>query len=137
MVGVKVLDEDALRRAMVAAEGGDVGASSKLDGSNTPAMRTTPLPASSTPATSLGKPIPVLGPNSAFKSAAPTPPRRGFFGVGGGTPGGSGGDAGAVAAKSDPHASLFAEKSRQAVLQQQGQGQKGVLGKVSDAIFGW
>lgn len=133
MVGVKVLDEDALRRAMVAAEGGDVGAS-KVEGSSTPALRTTLLPAS-TPATSLGKPIPVLGPNSAFKSAAPTPPRRGFFGVGG-TPGGLGGDAGAVA-ESDPHASLFAEKSRQAVLQQQGQGQKGVLGKVSDAIFGW
>lgn len=134
MVGVKVVDEDTLRRAMVAAEGGDVGAS-KVEGSSTPALRTTPLP-TSTPATALGKPIPVLGPNSAFKSAAPTTPRRGFFGVGG-TPGGTPGDAGAAVAKNDPHASLFAEKSRQAVLQQQGQGQKGVLGKVSDAIFGW
>ena len=126
MVGVKAVDEDGLRRAMIAAEGGD----STVD---TPSSRPTPLP-SSTPASSLGKPVNVLGANAAFKAPAPTPPRRGFFGVGGGTP--STADGGAVA-KSDPHASLFAEKSRQAVMQQQGQETKGMLGKVSDAIFGW
>lgn len=125
MVGVKVVDEDALRRAMIAAEGGEAT-------TNTPSSRPMPLPTSA-PAPTLGKPVNVLGANSAFKAPAPTPPRRGFFGVGvGGTP-----SAGGDVAKGDPHASLFAEKSRQAVMQQQGQEQKGVLSKVSDAIFGW
>lgn len=128
MVGVKAVDEDGLRRAMAAAEGGDPAAV-KADGASTPSLRTTPLPVSVGPVGGAGKPIPVLAASAAFKAPAPTPPRRGFFGVGG-TPSGD-------VVKSDPHASLFAEKSRQAVMLQQGQEQKGVLGKVSDAIFGW
>lgn len=81
----------------------------------------------------MGKPVQVFGPGSAFKTA-PTPTKKGFLGMGGGgTPqqASSGGG-------QDPHASLFAEKSKQAAMQQNaGQGQKGMLGKVSDLVFGW
>jgi hypothetical protein len=127
MVGVKVVDEDQLKRGMA---GSDAAGESLDSRSSTPASPpTTRSPIISSSSSGLGKPIPVFGPGSAFKAAAPTPPRRGFFGVG--TPESS------TAPKGDPHASLFAEKSRQAVMLQQGQEQKGVLGKVSDAIFGW
>ncbi|GAA5935565.1 hypothetical protein JCM1841_004429 [Sporobolomyces salmonicolor] len=128
MVGVKAVDEDGLRRALAGSEGSD-GLSSHVP---TPTAGT-PRPASvAGGASGVGKPVQVLGPQAAFK-AAPTPPRKGFLGLGGAaaTPT-TGAPAGA-----DPHASLFAEKSRQAVMQQQGQGQKGVLGKVSDLVFGW
>ena len=87
-----------------------------------------------------GKHNNVLGPDSAFK---PTPPRRGFFAGATATDSGTPSKSNA-SGSSDPHASLFAEKSRQALLQSssssssstQQQG-KGVLSKVSDAIFGW
>ncbi|GAA6060084.1 hypothetical protein JCM10212_003045 [Sporobolomyces blumeae] len=147
MVGVKAVDEDGLKRALAASEGGQqVGNGEASHGQASGAA--TPRPSSTVPlggtGSGVGKPVQVFGPSSAFK-VAPTPPRKGFFGLsagGGGTPqqaaaassssssSGSGGDA---------HASLFAEKSKQAVMQQQqqGQGQKGVLGKVSDLVFGW
>lgn len=132
MVGVKIVDEDAVRRGMAGAE----GSSTPVDASEIAASRAA---ATSTPVaggSGIGKPINVFGPGSAFKTAAPTPPRRGFLGLGGGAtePATSGG---AATKTVDPHASLFAEKSRQAVMLQQWQEQKSVLGKVSDAIFGW
>ncbi|GAA5875537.1 hypothetical protein JCM8547_007576 [Rhodosporidiobolus lusitaniae] len=127
MVGIKAVDEDGLRRALAGAEGELVHSSSS--GAGTPVPR--PAPAVSTPS-GVGRPVNVLGPQAAFK-AAPTPTRKGFLGLGGG---------GAAPATSssggDPHASLFAERSKQAALQQQQQeGQKGYLGKVTDLVFGW
>ncbi|GAA5997868.1 uncharacterized protein JCM10292_006870 [Rhodotorula paludigena] len=130
MIGVKAVDEDGLKRALA---GGESGHDVVPSGASTPAPRPHSAPiggAASTPS-GVGKPVQVLGPQAAFK-AAPTPTRKGFLGLGGApsTPGGSTGDA---------HASLFAEKSKQAVLAQQQQqaGQKSVLGKVSDLVFGW
>ncbi|GAA6012868.1 hypothetical protein JCM10207_008360 [Rhodosporidiobolus poonsookiae] len=126
MVGVKAVDEDGLKRALATGDAADLVPSSGAR---------TPVPHAQTPGTStpsgVGRPVVVLGPQSAFK-AAPTPPRKGFLGLGGAPATPSSGASGA-----DPHASLFAEKSKQAVLQQQGQAQKGVLGKVSDLVFGW
>jgi hypothetical protein len=129
MVGVKAADEDGLKRALAGSEGDAIHSS----GAGTPAPR--PLPAVSTPS-GVGKPVNVLGPQSAFKSA-PTPTRKGYFGLGGGGTGTPQSTAVVQNGGTDPHASLFADKSRQAVLQQQGQQQKGVLGKVSDMVFGW
>ncbi|GAA6027458.1 hypothetical protein JCM8097_007872 [Rhodosporidiobolus ruineniae] len=129
MVGVKAVDEDGLKRALAGDGAADVVPSSS--GSHTPVPR--PPPSGVGTPSGVGRPVNVLGPQSAFK-AQPTPTRKGFLGLGGGgTPGG----AGAAAAGGDPQASLFAEKSKQAVLAQQGQQQKGVLGKVSDLVFGW
>lgn len=137
MVGVKAIDEDGLRRALLASEGGGNNGEKDIIASTSTSRNIPPPVTSGTPSSSLGKPVAVLGPNSAFKAPAPTPPRRGFFGVGGGPV-----PAPAVTSSTpsrDPHASLFAQKSQQAVMQQQQQGQasKGVLGKVSDVIFGW
>lgn len=142
MVGVKAVDEEGLRRALLASENSDSGAKGSLDNMSMQAQASSrPPQGASTPASSFGRPVNVLGPGSAFKAPAPTPSRRGFFGVGGGgAPAESGASTGNAVASRDPHASLFAEKSRQAMMQQQGQGQagqKGVLSKVSDAIFGW
>ncbi|BGP24413.1 nucleoporin Nup40 [Rhodotorula toruloides] len=126
MVGVKAVDEDGLRWALAGGEGGNevVPTSQGTSRTHTPVSTSTP--------SGVGRPVNVLGPQVAFK-AAPTPARKGFFGLGGGASGGTPGGG------ADAHASLFAEKSKQAVLaqQQQGQGQKGVLGRVSDLVFGW
>lgn len=108
MIGVQVVDEDSLRTSL---------------GPEQPVETKVAAPVRA-PTSGVGKPV-VLGSGSAFRPVAPTPPRRGFFGTG--EPGLEG---------ADPHASLFREKNRQAVLAQ-GQGQKGVLGKVSDMVFGW
>ncbi|GAA5861949.1 hypothetical protein JCM3774_001363 [Rhodotorula dairenensis] len=126
MIGVKAVDEDALRRALAGAEGGQDLVSSAPSAAQAP-RQTGNNGGSATPS-GVGRPVNVLGPQSAFK-AAPTPTRKGFLGLGGATvpPTPSG---------TDPHASLFAEKSKQAALAQQPQ-QKGVLGKVSDMVFGW
>lgn len=131
MIGVKAVDEDGLRRALAGAEGGqDLVPSAP---SATPGPRQNGNAgggATSTPS-GVGRPVNVLGPQSAFK-AAPTPTRKGFLGLGGG----GGATAPSTPGGADPHASLFAEKSKQAALAQQPQ-QKGVLGKVSDMVFGW
>lgn len=134
MIGVKAVDEDGLRRALAGAEGGQDLVPSAPSATSGPRQNgNTGGGATSTPS-GVGRPVNVLGPQSAFK-AAPTPTRKGFLGLGGG---GSGGGATATSTPSgaDPHASLFAEKSKQAALAQQPQ-QKGVLGKVSDMVFGW
>jgi hypothetical protein len=128
MVGVKAVDEDGLRRALAGGEGGNevVPASQGTPRTHTPVSTSTP--------SGVGRPVNVLGPQAAFK-ATPTPTRKGFLGLGGG-----GAQAGTAGGAADAHASLFAEKSKQAVLaqqQQQGQGQKGVIGRVSDLVFGW
>lgn len=128
MVGVKAVDEDGLRRALAATEsGGEVSLGGPSPGASTP------RPPSAGPiggGSSMGKPVQVFGPGSAFK-AAPTPTKKGFLGMGGTPQQASNGG-------QDPHASLFAEKSKQAAMQQNaGQGQKGMLGKVSDLVFGW
>ncbi|GAA5825670.1 hypothetical protein JCM11251_000330 [Rhodosporidiobolus azoricus] len=128
MVGVKAVDEDSLKRALAGAEG-DSGVHS-ASGTGTPVPR--PPPAAVSTPSGVGKPVNVLGPQSAFK-AQPTPTRKGFLGIGGGgasgTPTSGGGDA---------QASLFAERSKAAVLAQQQEGQpKSALGRVSEAIFGW
>ncbi|TNY23479.1 Nup53/35/40-type RNA recognition motif-domain-containing protein [Rhodotorula diobovata] len=131
MIGVKAVDEDGLQRALASGE-----TAGEHSSSSAPPSRPQSAPVGAGTPSGVGRPVNVLGPQAAFK-AQPTPTRKGFLGLGGGggagTPGGSGAASGA-----DPHASLFAEKSKQAVLaQQQGQGQKGVLGKVSDLVFGW
>ncbi|GAA5850231.1 hypothetical protein JCM9279_003572 [Rhodotorula babjevae] len=139
MVGVKAVDEDGLKRALA---GGESTAGSGESSSAPSRPQSAPVGAGGggggTPG--LGRPVNVLGPQAAFK-AQPTPTRKGFLGLGGGgTPGASTGASSGSGGGADPHASLFAEKSKQAVLaqqQQQGQGQKGVLGKVSDLVFGW
>lgn len=135
MVGVKVVDEEQLRRAM-GAEAADLlpeaiggqglnglgggGASGNGGGAVAKSANSAP--------SGVGPPVQVVGASSAFK-AAPSTPRRGFFGAA--TP------AAAGTPSSDPHASLFAQKSQQAVLAQNAQAPKGVLGKVSDMVFGW
>lgn len=126
MVGVKAVDEDGLKRALAGAEGSQDAVA--YTPSSTPAPRPSgPAAGTSTPS-GVGRPVNVLGPQSAFK-AAPTPTRKGFLGLGG-----SGAES--TPSSADPHASLFAEKSKQAALAQQPQ-PKGVLGKVSDMVFGW
>ncbi|GAA5970872.1 hypothetical protein JCM11641_004489 [Rhodosporidiobolus odoratus] len=130
MVGVKAVDEDGLKRALAGAEGGSDFLNHHPSGNHTPIPRT-PSTSVSTPS-GVGKPVNVLGPGSAFK-AAPTPTRSGFLGLGGA----AARPASTAVGVSDPHASLFADKSKQAVMQQQGQQQKGYLGKVSDLVFGW
>ncbi|KAM0752292.1 hypothetical protein T439DRAFT_324364 [Meredithblackwellia eburnea MCA 4105] len=128
MIGVKVVDEEALRLALAGEESGERTSTPVAGGSSTPAPANQP-PRFGTPSGGgVGKPITVLGPSSAFKPPAPTPPRRGLFGVGGGGP-----PSGAT--PTDPHASLFAEKNRQALAAKEEQ--KGMLGKVSDLVFGW
>ncbi|BGP47886.1 hypothetical protein JCM10450v2_003751 [Rhodotorula kratochvilovae] len=125
MVGVKAVDEDGLKRALAGEAGGEHSGHSSAAPS-----RPQSAPVGASTPSGVGRPVNVLGPQAAFK-AQPTPTRKGFLGLGGGagTPSATG---------ADPHASLFAEKSKQAVMaQQQGQGQKGVLGKVSDLVFGW
>lgn len=133
MVGVKAVDEDGLKRALA----GETAGSGETSGAPS-RPQSAPVGAAGTPGGSgVGRPVNVLGPQAAFK-AQPTPTRKGFLGLGG-TPGASAA-ASSGGGGADPHASLFAEKSKQAVLaqqQQQGQGQKGVLGKVSDLVFGW
>ncbi|KAK4056794.1 hypothetical protein OIO90_002043 [Microbotryomycetes sp. JL221] len=146
MIGVKAVDEDQLRRAVEGNNGGSTTTSSgdaKLEvataGTN-PHVNTHSHNNSSggrmPSATPSGKQSNVFGPDSAFK---PTPPRRGFFGTPSTNTKQTTQVAGIGASDSSQvaHASLFAEKSKQAVMQQQGQQQRGVLGKVSDAIFGW
>lgn len=132
MIGVKAVDEDGLRRALAGAEGGQDLVPSAPSATPGPRQNGNSGGATSTPS-GVGRPVNVLGPQSAFK-AAPTPTRKGFLGLGGG--GGGGATAPSTPGGADPHASLFAEKSRQAALAQQPQ-QKGVLGKVSDMVFGW
>ncbi|GAA5884638.1 hypothetical protein JCM16303_003694 [Sporobolomyces ruberrimus] len=134
MVGVKVIDEDGLKRTLAAAESG--GEVSHVQPSSSGAG--TPRPGSAAAGgggggSSMGRPVQVFGPGSAFK-AAPTPTKKGFLGLGGG--GGGTPQQGASSGGQDQHASLFAEKSKQAAMQQD-QGQKGMLGKVSDLVFGW
>lgn len=107
MIGVKATDEDALNAAMHGTEAGSVP-SGEISRVGTPARG--------------GRSV-TLSEGTAFKTAAPTPPRRGFFG-GGATP------------AADPHASLFAGANQQAVMKQ-GEAQKGVTGKVMDLVFGW
>ncbi|GAA5981875.1 hypothetical protein JCM10908_004649 [Rhodotorula pacifica] len=129
MVGVKAVDEDGLRRALAGADGAQDLVPSAPSAPSA-ARQNGNTGGTSTPS-GVGRPVNVLGPQSAFK-AAPTPTRKGFLGLGGGatapsTPSSS---------SADPHASLFAERSKQAALAQQPQ-QKGVLGKVSDMVFGW
>ncbi|GAA5963080.1 hypothetical protein JCM3765_001761 [Sporobolomyces pararoseus] len=137
MVGVKVIDEDGLKRALAAAEnGGELSSHNASSGAGTPRPASAAAHHGATGGgSSMGRPVQVFGPGSAFKSA-PTPTKKGFLGLGGGgTPQQT---ASTSAGGSDPHASLFAEKSKQAAMQQQGgQGQKGMLGKVSDLVFGW
>ncbi|GAA5903710.1 hypothetical protein JCM6882_003393 [Rhodosporidiobolus microsporus] len=130
MVGVKALDEDALKRALAGAEGEAIHASS---GAGTPVPRPPPT-AVSTPS-GVGRPVNVLGPQSAFK-AQPTPTRKGFLGLGGGVAPGT--PTGGASGGGDAQASLFAERSKAAALaQQEGQQPKSALGRVSEAIFGW
>lgn len=131
MIGVKVVDEEALRAIIGGSEdlvSGGVGAKGPTTNGNGNGGTSTPARG---PPSGVGKPVHLLGPSSAFKVAAPTPPRRGLF-SGLGMDSSSSGAGGA-----DPHASLFAEKNRQAILAQNQGAPKGVLGKVSDAIFGW
>lgn len=132
MIGVKAVDEDGLKRALAGAEGGHELAPSASSSAPTPRPSSSNNNnhnngGTSTPS-GVGRPVNVLGPQAAFK-AAPTPTRKGFLGLGGAAAPSTPGNA-------DPHASLFAEKSKQAALAQQPQ-QKGVLGKVSDMVFGW
>lgn len=129
MVGVSLVDEEAVRSGLGSSGGIDgmsgLGAMTTGGGggdSNTSSRPSTPARG---PPSGVGKPIQVLGAGSAFRSAAPTPPRRGFFGGVGG--GGGGGDA--------AQAGLFAEKNRQSVMQEEEK--RGMLGKVSDMVFGW
>lgn len=127
MVGVSLVDEEAVRSGLGSSGGIDglsgLGAIATGGGdSNTSSRPSTPARG---PPSGVGKPIQVLGAGSAFRSAAPTPPRRGFFG---GVGGGGGGDA--------AQAGLFAEKNRQSAMQEE-EKSKGVLGKVSDMVFGW
>ncbi|GAA5911506.1 uncharacterized protein JCM6883_005780 [Sporobolomyces salmoneus] len=133
MVGVKVIDDDGLKRALMAAEsGGEVSSTSQGHSPGTGTPRPVSAAQGGGGGSSMGRPVQVFGPGSAFK-AAPTPTKKGFLGLGvggGGTPQQS-------TTSSDPHASLFAEKSKQAAMQQGNQGQKGMLGKVSDLVFGW
>ncbi|KAL8292481.1 hypothetical protein RQP46_001093 [Phenoliferia psychrophenolica] len=119
MIGVKAADEDALDRLAQfsdqAAQGQGVGAvsSGEPSRSNTPSRGT--------------RPVNVVS-EGAFKTAAPTPPRRGFFGVAAATTPGGG-------AQQDPHASLFKDANKLGVMKQ-AEG-KGLLGKASDLVFGW
>ncbi|GAA6022368.1 hypothetical protein JCM11491_003237 [Sporobolomyces phaffii] len=152
MVGVKVVDEDVLKRALAAAESG--GGEHAANSSSTNSGAGTPRPAAAAAPTSsstIGRPVQVFGPASAFKSAATsTPTKRGFLGLGGG--GGTpqqqqqqqqqpGSQSSTSVVQPDPHASLFADKTRHAALQQQqhhdAAASKGYLGKVSDLVFGW
>lgn len=132
MVGVKVVDEEQLRRAM-GAEGGDVlpepiGGQAGFGGVGSGTGGAAVKPTSSAPS-GVGPPVQVVGADGAFRPALSTP-RRGFFGA-------AAPAAAAGTPSSDPHASLFAQKSQQAVLAQNAQAPKGVLGKVSDMVFGW
>lgn len=144
MVGVKVVDEDLLRRSIGGeglATGGEINhdalstqvtangsGAQAVSGSSTPKPPSTP--------SGVGKPIQVFGAGAAFKAPPPTTPRRGLFGgaAPAATPGGTPAQGGSSA---DPHASLFSQKSQQAVLAQNAATPKGVLGKVSDMVFGW
>lgn len=130
MIGVKAVDEDGLRRALAGADGGQDLVPSAPSAVQAP-RQTASNGGTATPS-GVGRPVNVLGPQSAFK-AAPTPTRKGFLVLVGG---GGGATAPSTPSGTDPHASLFAEKSKQAALAQQPQ-QKGVLGKVSDMVFGW
>ncbi|GAA5928645.1 uncharacterized protein JCM15063_003929 [Sporobolomyces koalae] len=129
MVGVKALDEDGLRRAL--ASGEPNGDNSQHVPSHQPGT-STPRVGGGGGGSTIGRPVQVFGPGSAFK-AAPTPTKKGFLGLGGGT---NVGPQRTNEGGHDAHASLFAEKSKQATMQQN-QGQKGMLGKVSDLVFGW
>lgn len=129
MIGVKIVDEEALKISL-GTEGLGSGLFSTGTGneSNIGTRSSTPTRG---PPSGVGKPVSVLKANSAFKSVAPTPPRRGFFASGAAGVNGTGGGG-------DPQAGLFAEKNRQALLAQgQQDSGKGVLGKVSDLVFGW
>lgn len=136
MVGVKVVDEDHLKRALAASESGANDALGVSPGAGTPRPVSSASGAVGVPqgGSTIGRPVQVFGPGSAFKSA-PTPSKKGFLGLGAG---GASTPQQHASTGQDPHASLFAEKSKQAAMQQQGnQGQKGMLGKVSDLVFGW
>lgn len=114
MVGVKAVDEDALGRASPRPAPAQQPQLSRAPSSNTPS--------------GVGRPVPVVSAGSAFKQPAAHPSRLGFFSAGSASNG--------TPQTSDPHASLFAEKNRQAMLNQT-EGQQGILGKLSDAVFGW
>lgn len=93
----------------------------------------------------IGRPVPVVGSTGAFLPKPVKPKASSFFSSLGGTPTRAGEQQGSDAAA----ASLFAERQRQAILQQQqsssaggpagapAQAQGGILGRLSDAVFGW
>lgn len=125
MIGVKVVDEENLKLSL-GIEGLNNGISSE---SNTNPNTRPSTPSTRGPPSGVGKPVAILQANSAFRSAAPTPPRKGFFASGAAGGNGTGVDA---------QAGLFAEKNRQALLAQgQQEGSNSLLSKASEMIFGW
>lgn len=137
MVGVKLLDEES---SSTATNGGGAGrASPNPSGISTPARMNggNGSSASTSTPSGVGRPVALVSAGSAFKPPASTPTRLSFL-----THHNSSTNGNSTTTKAgghlDPHASLFAEKHRQAILNQsEQQGQNGVLGKISDLIFGW
>jgi hypothetical protein len=119
MVGVKLVNED--NNSTWNSSNSSTGQTTTTGHMPSSSMST---PTSKLPLSNVGKPIHLLGPESAFK---PTPPRRSFMSSTTST------TAGGVGGK-DPQKSLFAERNRVAV---QGEGEKGALGRISGVVFGW
>lgn len=109
MIGVKLVDEEAVRTAIVGGDG-------EIDRVGTPAS----VGNGATGGSALGKKVQILGPGSAFKQV-PGSPKKWVWG---------GGDS-----QQAQRASLFAEKNRAAVSA--ASAEKGVLGKVADYVFGF
>ena len=121
MVGVKLV-EDVVAGASASPNLGSIS----TNGNGNIAPRPAATNGTSTPS-GIGRPVQIVN-SSAFKQPTSTPTRLGFFG---------GSTVGTPAKVQDPHASLFtAENNRQATGMPPPASQ-GVIGKVSDLIFGW
>lgn len=115
MLGVKLLDEDL-------ANGNGLGV---VQPTTNPARPASAPTGTSTPS-GIGRPINIIN-ASAFKQPVSTPTRLGFFSPAGATP----------LKQVDPHASLFADKSRQTGVLPPPSGGQGLMARASDMIFGW
>jgi hypothetical protein len=149
MVGVKLVDDDI--SPMSNNNNNSLGRSSpNLAAAATTITTTTPSSGlmrgggggggnNSTPS-GLGRPVPIVSAAAAFKQPTSTPTRLSFFSTAATTTtlnGGSGTSVKVPGPLQDPHASLFAEKNRKAMLAQGDNQPPGVLGKLSEMVFGW
>ena len=131
MVGVKLVEDDR----EVVTSSPNLGANGNGNGNgngNAPPTNYRPATTNGTSTPSgIGRPVQIIN-SSAFKQPVSTPTRLGFF-----SSANNSGAIGTPAKVQDPHASLFAAETSRQGTGMPPPASQGMMGKVSDLIFGW